>query len=75
MDRAISTVETPPTLHQNQAVIATSRNTNDWWDIDRTITIQPLTPQQTLFVFVNVCQANISQTIHEYGQFGSVDSV
>lgn len=34
-------------LCRHQAVIATSRNANDWWDIDRTITIQPLTPQQT----------------------------
>lgn len=34
-------------LCRYQAVIVTSRNVNNWWDIDRTVTIQPLTPQQT----------------------------
>jgi HEAT repeat protein/uridine kinase len=33
-------------LCRHQAVIATSRSTNDWWDIDRKLEIQPLTPQQ-----------------------------
>lgn len=33
-------------LCRHQAVIATSRSTNDWWDIDRKLEIQPLTLQQ-----------------------------
>lgn len=33
-------------LCRHQALIATSRFTNDWWDIDRKLEIQPLTPQQ-----------------------------
>lgn len=33
-------------LCRHQAVISTSRSTNDWWDIDRKLEIQPLTPEQ-----------------------------
>lgn len=33
-------------LCRHQAVIATSRFANDWWDIDRKLEIQPLTPKQ-----------------------------
>ena len=30
----------------HQAIVATSRFANSWWDIDRKLEIQPLTPQQ-----------------------------
>lgn len=33
-------------LCRHQAIIATSRFANSWWDIDRKLEIQPLTPQQ-----------------------------
>lgn len=33
-------------LCRHQAAIATSRFTSDWWDIDRKLEIQPLTPKQ-----------------------------
>lgn len=46
----------------HQGIIATSRNVNDWWNIDRKLEIQSLTPKQTGLAIIDAEFTDIKQS-------------